>query len=82
MAKTQSGFTYKLKDVTDDFSFVELLRDYQDNPLLIIDIGKKLLGDDGYKKLKDYHTTNGKTSAEKVVADIMEIADTDPDVKK
>lgn len=83
MAKTESGFEYTLNsEVKDDFEFLELLREYQDNPLLIIDVAKKLLGDDGYKALKAYCTTDSRVSSEKMIKEILEISNKDEEIKK
>lgn len=83
MAKTKSGFEFHLPtDLKDDFEYVELLRKYQENPILLIDVAKKLLGDEEYEALKKHCTVDGRVSTEKIIAEIEQISNAEPDIKK
>lgn len=83
MAKTESGFTYTVNPkVKDDWGLLKLLRDYEKNPLLIIDIAVKLIGNDGLAKLEEHCTVDGIVSAEKMIKEILEISNKDNDTKK
>lgn len=81
--ETKSGFKYKLaKDFSDDFELLELIRRQQDEPLLFIDIAKRLIGDTYYDKLKKHCTVDGRVSTAKMKEEITEISNSDPDAKK
>lgn len=85
MAKTKSGFEYELNEgLEENFELFELFREYQktQNVLILIDVAKLLLGEEGYKRLKEHHTKDGKTSAKGVFEDIMEISNDDSKIKK
>lgn len=83
MAKTKTGFEYTLpKGLADDFEYLELIKDAQDNPLAVIDIAKKLLGEDGYERLKEHCKVDGRVSTEKIVEEIGEISNDDSQLKK
>lgn len=83
-AKTESGFSYEIvKDYKDDFEFVEILREYEENPLRIIDVVKYLLGDKGYQKLRAFSSDeNGKVSTQKFSETALAILDSENDLKK
>ena len=83
MAKTKSGFEYSLpKGIADDFEYLELIRAVQDNPLLVIDVAKKLLGDDGFARLKEHCRKDGIVSTEQITEEIREISNNEDELKK
>lgn len=83
MAKTKSGFEYKLpENLQDDFEYLETLRRVEDNPLAIVDVAKKLLGTEGYERLKEHCRVDGRVSTEKITEEIREISNDDSQLKK
>lgn len=73
--ETSTGFRFKfVNNFDDDFEILELFRQIEDNPLLEIDLAKKLIGEDGYQKLKEHCTVEGRVSSKKMDAEITEIA--------
>lgn len=83
MAKTKSGFSYTLpKNLADDFEYLELVKEAQEKPLAVIDIAKKLLGEDGYERLKEHCRVDGRVSTERIVEEITEISNDDTEIKK
>ena len=83
MAKTKSGFSYTLpNNLADDFEYLELIKEAQQNPLTVIDVAKKLLGDEGYEKLKEHCKVDGRVSTERIVEEITEISNDDSALKK
>ena len=83
MAKTKTGFEYSLpENLKDDFEYLELIQKAQDNPLAVIDVAKKLLGDDGYERLKEHCRVDGRVSTERIIAEITEISNDDTELKK
>lgn len=83
MAKTKSGFSYTLPEgLADDFEYLELIKEAQQNPLVVIDVAKKLLGEDGYTKLKEHCRVDGKVSTARIVEEITEISNNDAELKK
>ena len=83
MAKTKSGFEYKLpENLADDFEYLELVKKAQESPLAVIDVAKHLLGEEGYERLKEHCKVDGRVSTEKVVAEITEISNDDSELKK
>lgn len=83
MAKTKTGFSYTLPDnLADDFEYLELLKEAQQNPLFVVDVAKKLLGEDGYEKLKEHCKVDGRVSTERIMEEITEISNDDSQLKK
>lgn len=83
MAKTKTGFEYTLPEkLDDDFEYLELIREAQNSPLAVVDVAKKLLGDEGYAKLKEHCTVDGRVSTEKIVSEITEISNNTDEIKK
>ena len=83
MAKTKSGFEYILPPhLADDFTYLELVKSAQENPLAVVDVAKYLLGEAGYERLKKHCTVDGRVSTEKIIAEITEISNDDSALKK
>lgn len=83
MAKTKTGFEYTLpENLADDFEYFELIREAQTNAVAVIDVAKKLLGDEGYARLKEHCKVDGRVSTEKMFAEITEISNDDSELKK
>lgn len=84
MAKTKSGFEYELpENLQDDFEYLEALQKVDNgSPLAIVDVAKRLLGDDGYNELKEHCRVDGRVSTEKIVEEIREISNDDSQLKK
>lgn len=81
---TKIGFEYEInKDTLDDWELFESLNDISnDNPLAIIDVAKKILGIDQYKKLKEFiREKEGKVSMTTMQDTIMEIFNANQEVK-
>lgn len=73
--ETSTGFRYKfVKDFADDFEILEIFRGIESNPLLEIDLAKKLIGEEGYIRLKEHCTEDGRISTKRMDAEITEIA--------
>lgn len=82
MAKTTKGFEYEVQDIEDDFELLELFREVDKNPLLLIDIAKRVLGDEGYSQLKEFCRVDGKVSIALIHDELDEILNGSPDTKK
>lgn len=89
MAKTKSGFEYTLTnerkaELAKDWEFLEAFESLEnnDNPLAIVTIARKMLNDEDYKALKKHCTVDGVVLNEKMVEAIIEIANSEEDLKK
>lgn len=81
--ETSTGFRFKyVKDFEDDWDIFEMFYELESNPLLLIPLAKKLIGDDGYARLKEHCTVEGKVSTKKMDAEITEVALAIKELKK
>ena len=81
--ETKSGFRYKfVRNFDDDFEILELFRNIESNPLLTIDLAIKLIGEEGYEKLKKHCTVDDRVSSKKMDEEIYEIALSINEIKK
>lgn len=81
--KTKTGFEYEFdENLFKDYELVELLAEVDDNPLVLPQIFKKLIGD-RVKDLKDHvRDENGVVDIEKMVAEFEDIMSTQASLKK
>ena len=81
--KTKTGFEYEFdENLFKDYELVELLAEVDDNPLVLPQIFKKLIGD-RVKDLKDHvRAENGVVDIEKMVAEFEDIISTQATLKK
>lgn len=81
--KTKTGFEYEFdENLFKDYELVELLAEVDDNPLVLPQIFKKLIGD-RVKDLKDHvRDENGMVDIEKMVAEFEDIISTQATLKK
>lgn len=81
--KTKTGFEYEFdENLFKDYELVELLAEVDDNPLVLPQIFKKLIGD-RVKDLKDHvRDDNGVVDIEKMVAEFEDIISTQATLKK
>ncbi|MBJ6748514.1 hypothetical protein PSR59_08985 [Ligilactobacillus ruminis] len=81
--KTKTGFEYEFdENLFKDYELVELLAEVDDNPLVLPQIFKKLIGD-RVKDLKDHvRDENGVVDIEKMVAEFEDIISTQASLKK
>lgn len=81
--KTKTGFEYEFdENLFKDYELVELLAVVDDNPLVLPQIFKKLIGD-RVKDLKDHvRDENGVVDIEKMVAEFEDIISTQATLKK
>lgn len=81
--KTKTGFEYEFdENLFKDYEPVELLAEVDDNPLVLPQIFKKLIGD-RVKDLKDHvRDENGVVDIEKMVAEFEDIISTQATLKK
>nr|DAT40772.1 MAG TPA: hypothetical protein [Caudoviricetes sp.] len=81
--KTKTGFEYEFdENLFKDYELVELLAEVDDNPLVLPQIFKKLIGD-RVKNLKDHvRDENGVVDIEKMVAEFEDIISTQATLKK
>ncbi|MGO4925323.1 hypothetical protein ACTQ44_10460 [Ligilactobacillus ruminis] len=81
--KTKTGFEYEFdENLFKDYELVELLAEVDDNPLVLPQIFKKLIGD-RVKDLKDHvRDENGVVDIEKMVAEFEDIISTQATLKK
>lgn len=71
---TPSGFEYALdKSVGDDYEFLELIAEVDENPLLTPMLLKKLLGEEQANRLKEHLRKDGKVSTVALANEIAEI---------
>lgn len=74
--KTESGFTYEIdEEVMDDYDFLEILCKIDDgDTALTVKMVDMLLGEKQKEELKNHlRTENGRVSAKKMLAEVMEI---------
>ncbi|MBD9204622.1 MAG: hypothetical protein EGQ27_00080 [Lactobacillus ruminis] len=81
--KTKTGFEYEFDEkILKNYELVELLAEVDDNPLVLPQIFKKLIGD-RVKDLKDHvRDENGVVDIEKMVAEFEDIISTQATLKK
>ena len=81
--KTKTGFEYEFdENLFKDYELVELLAEVDENPLVLPQIFKKLIGD-RVKDLKDHvRDENGEVDIEKMVAEFEDIISTQASLKK
>lgn len=81
--KTKTGFEYEFdENLFKDYELVELLAEVDDNPLVLPQIFKKLIGD-RVKDLKDHvRDEDGVVDIEKMVAEFEDIMSTQASLKK
>lgn len=81
--KTKTGFEYEFdENLFKDYELVEMLAEVDDNPLVLPQIFKKLIGD-RVKDLKDHvRDENGVVDIEKMVAEFEDIISTQATLKK
>ena len=81
--KTKTGFEYEFdENLFKDYELVELLAEVDDNPLVLPQIFKKLIGD-RVKDLKDHvRDENGVVDIEKMVAGFEDLISTQATLKK
>ena len=81
--KTKTGFEYEFdENLFKDYELVELLAEVDDNPLVLPQIFKKLIGD-RVKDLKDHvRDENGVVDIEKMVAEFEDIISSQATLKK
>ncbi len=81
--KTKTGFEYEFdENLFKDYELVELLAEVDDNPLVLPQIFKKLIGD-RVKDLKDHvRDENGVVDIEKMVTEFEDIISTQATLKK
>lgn len=74
--KTESGFAYEIdEEVMDDYDFLEILCKIDDgDTALTVKMVDMLLGEKQKEELKNHlRTENGRVSAKKMLAEVMEI---------
>lgn len=73
--KTKSGFScdVDLKGIEDDYELLELLSNLEDNPLVIVKIAKKVLGEESYTRLKEHLRKDGQISTSGMTEELTEI---------
>ena len=81
--KTKTGFEYEFdENLFKDYELVELLAEVDDNPLVLPQIFKKLIGD-RVKDMKDHvRDENGVVDIEKMVIEFEDIISTQATLKK
>lgn len=79
---TKSGFKYEIKEnLTNDWEFIELITDLEDNPQLITKLAKYLFDDAGYKALKEHCRKDGVVDSMLVMSNITEILNSSNKIK-
>lgn len=73
--KTKSGFNFEIdEEVVNDYEFIEVLADVDENPLKTPKLFKMLLGDEQTEKLKEHiKSKNGKTPVKVMTEELIEI---------
>lgn len=81
--KTKSGFKYQIqKEQVENYEFMELIGEVEDNPAIFPKVFKMLLGKDQVSKLKDHvRTEDGFVPAETMIEEFKEIM-SNPKLKK
>lgn len=73
--KTKSGFSYQIqKEQVENYEFMELIGEVEDNPVLFPKVIKMLLGKEQVDSLKDHlRTEDGFVPAGKMIEEFKEI---------
>lgn len=73
--KTKSGFNFEIdEEVVNDYEFIEVLADVDENPLKSPKLFKMLLGDEQTNKLKEHiKAKNGKIPVKIMTEEIADI---------
>ncbi len=82
--ETKTGFKYQIEEqVTDDYELVELIVEAEENPLVFPKLINRVLGPSQLKALKEHvRDKEGRVSAQKMVAEITDIFQSQDKVKK
>lgn len=82
--ETKTGFKYQIEEqVTDDYELVELIVEAEENPLLFPKLINRVLDPSQHKALKEHvRDKEGRVSAQKMVAEITDIFQSQDKVKK
>lgn len=82
---SQSGFEYTIsEDARNDWEMIELLEEMDEggSPSLLIQVYKKLLGDEQYKALKEHlRKKNGIVPADQMMSEFRSILEGASDTK-
>ena len=73
--KTEEGFKYEIqKEVANDYELVEMLGEFEENPLMISRIVNRILGKEQADNLKEHcRNENGVVQTDKMMQEIMAI---------
>lgn len=82
--ETKTGFKYQIEEqVTDDYELVELIVEAEENPLVFPKLINRVLGSSQLKALKEHvRDKEGRVSAQKMVAEITDIFQSQDKLKK
>lgn len=82
--ETKTGFKYQIEEqVTDDYELVELIVEAEENPLVFPKLINHVLGPSQLRALKEHvRDKEGRVSAQKMVAEITDIFQSQDKVKK
>lgn len=80
---TKSGFKFEIpRNIANDYEFVELLTELDDNPLTLTKVVNRVLGKEQANKLKDHiRTDKGLVPTDLMMQEITEIFETEEEVK-
>lgn len=81
--KTEAGFKYEIqKEVANDYELVEMLGEFEENPLMISRIVNRILGKEQANNLKEHcRNENGVVQTDKMMQEIMAIFHSSSDTK-
>lgn len=81
--KTKKGFSYTISDTAlDDWELLELLTKLdKGDTSAIVEVSMRLLGEEQYKRMKDFLRKDGKLKASDFVQEISEILSSSKETK-
>lgn len=72
--KLADGYEYEvLEEARDDWEIIEAIEEYETKPQKIVVIARKLLGDEGYNKLKEACRVDGRVAFTTMAQKVFEI---------
>ncbi|RHM59654.1 hypothetical protein [Coprobacillus sp. AF33-1AC] len=79
---TKSGFRFRVDENKLDWSVMELLSEIEENPLKMVQLAKKILGNVQYDELKKHcKTKRGNIPIDRIEKELTEILNTKSTLK-
>lgn len=74
---TKSGFKFNINENSMDWTVMEIINDIEKNPLKMVELAKKILGNNQYESLKKHcRTKKGNVPIDRMEKELIEIINT------